>query len=163
MPLQKCTLWKTPLMSSPSCLVPRRIIPRGQSVPGYAVLAKMFASDTSPKWIGRQRLGKRRTTTRQQPLQTLHGPFELRITWHKRNGRDHGKMKKNEAFCRKKSPLKPCKYIARIQTLFHFSFRSFRKHWQAREPSEASADREKKEIIIIFLLPPPLPPCAGGQ
>lgn len=41
------------------------IIPRGQSVPGHAVLAKMFASDTSPKLIDPEGRGKRRTWTRQ--------------------------------------------------------------------------------------------------
>ena len=34
------------------------IIPRGQSVLGHVIQAKMWASDTSPKWIDREGLGK---------------------------------------------------------------------------------------------------------
>ena len=41
------------------------IIPSGQSVSGHVVQAKVFASDTSPKLIDQERLGKRFTWTRQ--------------------------------------------------------------------------------------------------
>ena len=41
------------------------IIPSDQSVSGHVVQAKMFASDTSPKFNDPERLGKRRTWTRQ--------------------------------------------------------------------------------------------------
>ena len=48
--------------------------------------------------------------------------------------------------------------LACTQTLFYFSFRSFRKHRQARERSIVAT-----LFHVYFLLLPPLPPCAGGQ
>ena len=65
-----------------TCLVPRPT-PRGQFVLGHLVWAKKwvsrkFASDTSPKWIDRKGLGKRRTGTREG---TDHRKLSS-ITWN---------------------------------------------------------------------------------
>ena len=63
-----------------------------------------------------------------------------------------------------KSLLHPCREsIACTQTMFYFSFRSFRKHRRARERSERTRTSAEREKEIYFLLTPLLPPCAGGQ
>ena len=53
--------------------------------------------------------------------------------------------------------------IACTQTLFYFSFRSFRKHRRAKRACENERGARERKIKNYFLLLPPLPPCAGGQ
>ena len=60
--------WNRSVILSPTCLVPRphySTRPKRLSDVVQATISRPFALDTSPKWIDREELGKRRTGTGQ--------------------------------------------------------------------------------------------------
>ena len=60
------------------------------------------------------------------------------------------------------SALWSCLLLACTQTLFYFSFRSFRKHSWKHHWARENERGERERKIIIFSSTPPLPYCAGG-